>query len=178
MRAKVILSAVVLGFAVLLPAVYIHFKPSQPQTPAPVAATSDDSTNTAPSALPPILHRASSLAQDQGQGVANSAADGTALSHEDYLTKRKAELYELGMSDDPANLKTILSELHNPDPEIRQTALSATMDFGSQDAIPALQNEMMWSDDPQEKVDIKKAIEFLQLPKFGSDGGGSITQNQ
>ena len=80
------------------------------------------------------------------------------------------------MSSDPTDLKTILSELENPEPEIRQTALSATIQFGSQDAIPTLQHEMEWATDPQEKVDIKKAIDFLQLPRLGEDDGASITQ--
>ena len=99
----------------------------------------------------------------------------TGSAHDDYVLKRRAELIDLGMSDNPANLKVILSELENPEPEIRQQALSSTIDFGSKDAIPVLQNEMAYATDPEEKVAIKKVIEFLQLPSFGSRGEG-ITQ--
>jgi hypothetical protein len=176
MRAKVVLSASVLALAVLVPAIYFHFKTDAPQAAVePVA--SDDSTNVASPGLPPILKRASSGATDQGRGAAvqeNTSTDEAPLSHEDYLVKRKADLYELGMSQNPASLKVILSEMHNPDPEIRKSALSATIDFGSQEATPALQNEMAWAEDPEEKLAIKKAIEFLQLPAFDSAPG--ITQ--
>jgi HEAT repeat protein len=94
------------------------------------------------------------------------AADLGAPDHEDYVINRQGELAQLGMSDDPADLKTITSELNNKDPRIRSSALSAAVQFGSQDAIPALQNEMQWTDDPQEKVDLMNAIKYLQLPSF------------
>jgi HEAT repeat protein len=172
MRAKVILSASVLALAVLLPAIYFHFKPdSLPPAAAPVA--SDDSA--APAGLPPILKRVQNHPQE-GLPALPSNPRPSGLSHDDYVLQRKAQLTELGMSSDPADLKTILSELENPEPEIRQTALSATIQFGSQDAIPVLQNEMAYATDPQEKVDLKKAIDFLQLPRLGEDDGASITQ--
>jgi HEAT repeat protein len=96
----------------------------------------------------------------------DAATDLSASDHENYVFTRRGELTQMGMSDDPSDLKTILSELNNKDPEVRQAALSATIQFGSQDAIPALQNEMAWTDDPQEKVDLQKAIKYLQLPTF------------
>ena len=105
---------------------------------------------------------------DAGKGVPapDAAADLAAANHEDYVMTRQAELAQLGMSDDPADLKTILSELNNKDSRLRDAALSAAVQFGSQDAIPALKNEMAWTDDPQEKVDILNAIKYLQLPTF------------
>ncbi|MGP8201043.1 MAG: HEAT repeat domain-containing protein [Limisphaerales bacterium] len=163
MRAKVVLSASVLALAVLLPALYFHFKPDSAPPTAPVAA--DDSAP--PAGLPPILKRA---AKDRSQdGLPAPSSNPSAVSHDDYVLERKSELTELGMNNDPASLKTILSELENPEPEIRQAALSATIQFGSQDAIPVLQNEMAYATDPQEKVDIKKAIDFLELPRLGED---------
>ena len=173
MRAKIVLPASVLALAVLLPALYFHYKSSSPP-PAVEAVASDDSTNAVPSGFPPILKRASKGAQDQGAGVAEQENnDDPAMTHEEQVTKRKSDLYELGMSQDPAALKSILAEMHNPDPDIRKAALTATLDLGSPDAIPALQNELAWATDLQEKLDIQKAIEFLQLPQFGSD---AITQ--
>jgi len=168
----VVLSASVLALAILLPALYFHFKPDSPP-PAAVPAATDDSAP--PAGLPAILKR---VAKDHSQDglPARSNPNPSGLSHDDYVLQRKAELTELGMNNDPESLKTILSELENPETEIRQTALSATIQFGSRDAIPVLQNEMNWATDPQEKVDIKKAIDFLQLPRLGEDDGGSITQ--
>ena len=96
----------------------------------------------------------------------DAAADLAAANHEEYVAERQAELAQLGMSDDPSDLKTILSELNNKDSRIRGSALSATIQFGSQDAIPALRNEIAWTDDLQEKVDLLNAIKYLQLPTF------------
>ena len=177
MRAKVILPASVLALVVLLPAIYFHFKSRNPP-PAAEPVASDDSTNAAPAALPAILHRISSPARapDSVPAQQDAAADLKAADHQEYVIQRKAELYQMGVSQDPAALRTILSEVHNPDPEIRQTALTAAMDFGSKDAIPALRNEMAWTEDPQEKVEIQKAINFLQLPPFSLDENGAISQ--
>lgn len=91
------------------------------------------------------------------------------MDHDTYVLKTRGELSELGMQNDPESLKKILSELENPEPEIRKAALTATLDFGSKDAIPTLQNELNWATDPQEKVDIQKAIDFLELPTLSND---------
>jgi hypothetical protein len=141
-----------------------------------VEAVASDDSNASPTALPPILKRASNGAQVQGQGVAVQDPADANLSHDEYVTKRKADLYDMGMSENPASLKIILSEIHNPDPEIRQAALTATMDLGSPEAIPALQNEMAWAEDLQEKMDLKNAIDFLQLPKFGASDETATTR--
>jgi hypothetical protein len=176
MRAKVVLSASLLALVVLVPALYLHFKPDQPE-PVAGAVAGDDGTNAVPAALPAILHRVSAQAHDGVAVQEDAAADLKAANHEEYVTKRKAELSEMGVSRDPGSLKTILAEVRNPDPEIRQTALTATMDFGSQDAIPALKNEITWAEDPQEKIEIQKAIDFLQLPSFALDENGGLTRH-
>ena len=94
----------------------------------------------------------------------DAAADLEAANHEEYVSTRQAELTQLGLSDDPDDLKIVLSELNNKDPRVRSAALSAAVQFGSQDAIPALQNEIAWTEDPQEKVELMNAIKYLQLP--------------
>jgi hypothetical protein len=173
MRAKVILSASALALAVLIPALYFHFKPDSPPPTVEQPVAADDSA--APAGLPPILKRVQNHVQ-QGLPALPSDPKPSGLSHDDYVLQRKMELTELGMNNDPDSLKTILSELENPEPEIRQTALSAAVSFGSKDAIPTLQNEMNWATDPQEKVDIKKAIDFLQLPRLGDDDDAMTQQ--
>jgi hypothetical protein len=179
MRAKVILSVSVLALVVLLPAVYFHYKAGEP-APAAEPVASGDGTNAAPAALPAILHSVSGPAQAQsGDDVPaqqDAAADLNSPEHQEYATARKAELCQIGVSQNPAALHTIITELHNPDPDIRQTALAAAMDFGSKEAIPALKNEMAWAEDPREKVEIQKAIEFLELPPFSLDENGAISQ--
>ena len=166
MRAKVVLSASGLALLILAPAIYFHLAPSSPppdqSAPAPVAAADQASTPPAP------RHHLTIGPANGGEGVPapDAAADLSASDHADYALTRRGELTQMGMSDDPSDLKTILSELNNKDPDIRQAALSATIQFGSKDAIPALQNEIAWTEDPQEKVDLQKAIKYLQLPSF------------
>jgi|SRR5215831_8477358 len=83
-------------------------------------------------------------------------------SHEQYICRRTAELMELAMSDDPASLKSILLDLNNSEAEIRDAAVIAAVQFKSADAIPALQDAYSRTDEPEEKVSIHKAIEFLE----------------
>jgi hypothetical protein len=83
-------------------------------------------------------------------------------SHEQYICRRTAELMDLAMSDDPASLKSILLDLNNSEAEIRDAAVIAAVQFKSADAIPALQDAYSRTDEPEEKVSIHKAIEFLE----------------
>src|ERR1051325_4278405 len=53
--------------------------------------------------------------------------------HKAYVESRTDELMDLAMTDDPASLDTILSELTNRDPDIRKAALQASIQFGSRD---------------------------------------------
>jgi hypothetical protein len=175
MRAKVVISASVLALAILLPVVYFHFKSDSPppvdQAPAPVAA---DDTATPAGGSPSILKRIAHGGPQEGLPDRPVSHADPGMDHDAYVLQRRAELMELGMHNDPDSLKTILSELENPDAEIRQGALSATIDFGSKDAIPTLQNEMNWATDPEEKVAIKKAIDFLDLTPL--DTSDNVTQ--
>jgi hypothetical protein len=170
MRPKVLLSALVLAVAILAPALYFHFKPDSPapDTDNAVAAAPDNSAPPA-QALPSILKRVQGAPSVVGGGLPDRPVAPAAMSHDDYVTQRTGELIEMGLSEDPQNLKVILSEMENPDAEIRHAALNATIDFGSKDAIPYLQNELAYATDLDEKVEIKKAIDFLQLPRFGDD---------
>ena len=168
MRAKVIIPALGLALLVLAPVVYLHFKPD---APPPDATPAPDQVAAAPAVIPAILpkhHHLTAGPANGGEGVAapDGAADPAAADHEQYVQDRQAELTQLGMSDDPNDLKTILSEMNNKDSRIRSSALSAAVQFGSKDAIPVLQNEESWTDDPDEKVAILNAIKYLQLPSF------------
>jgi hypothetical protein len=169
MRAKVVLSASVLALLILAPVIYFHFAPGSPppdqSAPAPEQAAIAPQVGAAP-ALPHPRRTPGPANGGEGVPAPDAAADPTAANHEEYVGGRQAELTQLGVSDDPSDLKTILSELNNKDSRIRQSALSAAVQFGSKDAIPTLQNEIAWTDDPQEKVDLMNAIKYLQLPSF------------
>ena len=84
--------------------------------------------------------------------------------HEAYVEARSAELMDLAMNDDADSLNTILSELSNRDPKVRETAVQAAVQFHSRDAIPRLQDAALQTDDPKERAAIQEAIEFLKLP--------------
>jgi hypothetical protein len=75
-------------------------------------------------------------------------------------------LQEIATSGDPESFQTIISELTNQNPEIRQAALEAIIQFGSQDAIPILKDLAEKTEDAHEKVSVLDAIKFLSLPPF------------
>jgi hypothetical protein len=169
MRAKVVLSASALALLILAPVIYIHFAPGSPSPDQPAPETEQVATAPQTRVAPAVHgHHWTPGRANRGEGVPapGAAADLSAANHEDYVVERQAELSQLGLSDDPADLKTILSELNNKDSRLRSSALSAAVQFGSQDAIPSLKNEIAWTDDSQEKVDLLNAIKYLQLPTF------------
>ena len=120
--------------------------------------------NISNSSLPtPIQTQQTQSASDSA--VMSQSAD--ADDFETYVANRTEELRQLAMTDDPNSLATILSELDNREPRIRKAALDAAVQFGSRDAIPSLQEAIRHTDDPQEKVNLQNAIDFLKLPTMG-----------
>jgi HEAT repeat protein len=85
----------------------------------------------------------------------------------EQVAGRVAELMDLAMTDDPASLNTILSELNNSEPRIREAAVEAAVQFKSPGAVPALRDAAGRADDPEEKTRILKAIDFLSVPSAG-----------
>jgi hypothetical protein len=77
---------------------------------------------------------------------------------------RIAGLQMLAMNNDENSLNLILGSLADTDPQIRAAALEATVQFDRPEAIPALQEAMVRTELPQEKLDIQAAIDFLKLP--------------
>ncbi len=88
----------------------------------------------------------------------------TPEQHQESVENQIAELESLSRNDDSASLDRILLSLNDPDPEIRATAVDAAIQFGSADAIPALQAANAKTEIPLEKVKLQAAIEFLALP--------------
>ncbi len=158
MRTSVILTSVGVSALILAPSLYFH--QSFPLTPSAPALAMDETK----AVSPPRPRLIAVRPRDHLPVGQEDPSRASAPDHAGYVVERAAELGDMATTRDPAALNTILSELNNPDPEIRKVALVATVDFGSQDAIPALQNEIDWTSDPQEKIDLQKAINFLQLP--------------
>ena len=86
------------------------------------------------------------------------------------VAKRAAELQSLAMNSDRDSLDLILAELNNQDPQIRKAAVDAAIQFGSRDSVAALTDALAQTDDPSEKVDLLKAIEYLNLPSLTQAG--------
>ena len=164
MRIKVILTASALGLCVAAVAVHFRYSPEPPPATTEVGASDGASPAPAPAAPAASRTQIGIRPQEALPLTQDSRADLSSPDHADYVLERKSQLIDLTTSNDPNALRTILSELNNPDPEIRKAALSAVVQVGSQDAIPALKNQLAWAEDPQEKVDIQDAIDFLQLP--------------
>jgi hypothetical protein len=101
---------------------------------------------------------------DKGNGA------NAAMTHEDYIEQRVAELMDLAMNDDAESLHTILTELNNPDAEIRSAAIEAAKQFGSLDAIPRLTEAISQTSDTADKAALQQAIEFLKLPSLTEVG--------
>jgi len=68
------------------------------------------------------------------------------------------------MENDSQSLESILAELENADPNIRQAAVDAAVQFGSREAIPRLAQAAAQAQDAKEKSAILEAIDFLKMP--------------
>lgn len=97
--------------------------------------------------------------------------------YEDYVNRRTAELEDLGMAGDASALLTIESELDSRDPRIQKAAVSAAIQFGSRNAVPALQEAYGHTDDPAQKLNLRKAIEFLELPSESESAKANLPAN-
>src|SRR4029077_11527069 len=131
-------------------------KPTASATTQPSDTVASGKTEPAPAIAAP-----KNATQSETQPT-NSSED----AHQAYVEQRSAQLMDIAMTDDRANLDTILSELSNRDPEIRKAALEAAIQFGSRDAIPKLADAISQTDDPNEKAAIADALEFLKLPSL------------
>jgi hypothetical protein len=163
MRTKVVIPLIFTALiAVFLPLLLRHRK----QTDISVPMISTKTINVADEKL---SHHPSNVGLPKKPArpeVEIAAGAATGPDEEDYVEQRVSELRDLSMTDDPDSLATITSELDSREPQIRRAALAATIQFGSRDAIPALQNALPHAGDPQEKVDLQKAIDFLALPSM------------
>lgn len=179
MRLKVILCALALALGMIAPAVYFRLKPiPMPVAAQPVAVEASAPAVMAPPAAPSVLQRVSGPGQKHAHDGVDTDTDpgenATPAEHDAYVQKREATLYSLGRSRDPAALQSILADVHNKDPQIRSAALTAAMDYGNSNAIPTLKNEMGWTDDLHDKMQIQKAIDYLEIPPASFDAQNRI----
>ena len=91
-------------------------------------------------------------------------AQPRAEQHETYVAARISELRDLSRKTEPASLETLLSEINNPDQEIREAALDIISQSGKRGAIPRLLEVAALTEDASQKQAIDDAVEFLKLP--------------
>ena len=90
----------------------------------------------------------------------------TPEEQEAAIESETERLDTLAMGDDPTNLPPILEALTSPEKEIRDAAIEAAIQFGSRDAISALQAVAANTADPEEKAALLDAADFLALPSI------------
>lgn len=78
------------------------------------------------------------------------------------------ELDDLAMTDNPESLKKILTALTNSDPDIREAAREAAVQFGDVSAAPKLRAAADATKDVDEKKELLDAADFLELPPLGT----------
>jgi hypothetical protein len=74
------------------------------------------------------------------------------------------ELDDLAMKDDAESLKKILAALTHSDPDIREAARDAAVQFGDASAAARLRAVAANTADAEEKTELLEAAEFLELP--------------
>jgi len=102
-----------------------------------------------------------------------SAENAGMASDNDDMGGRISNLQMLAMNNDADSLNLILRSLTDSNPQIRSAAVEATIQFGSADAIPALQDALAKTESPPEKVDVQEAIDFLRLRPLSQNSIGS-----
>jgi HEAT repeat protein len=178
MRGKVIAPALGLAMLILLLAWFVRpgLDPSAQDARAPAPAKSPATETPGASVHWPVSIKHAVLLASAPDSTQPSE-DAAALETQRLAAsiQRAAELRQLATTGDAGALDTILSELPNSDPSIRRAALAAAVEFGDRSAIPALTQALESNPDPQEKVNIQKAIDYLQLPSLsereGAPGG-------
>jgi hypothetical protein len=156
-RGFVVLAAALLaikGFDLAFPARGLSVERPEAVVPGkrvpPVSPTGGGTEDGPPSTVP------------AGQvSVAPSVSDA---DHEEQVRARIEQLMDLAMNDDANSLKTIWSELSNPDKDIRAGALAAVVQFGDRSVVPNLRALAEQTDDPAEKANILAAADHLALP--------------
>jgi hypothetical protein len=114
--------------------------------------------------LPPTRPAATSHAKEVASQTEEPVVSTRDEQQQARVAARIAELGDLSTKTDRASLETLLSEVRNPDEEIRQAALDAITQSGNRAAIPGLREAAAQAQDTREKQALEDVIEFISLP--------------
>jgi hypothetical protein len=169
MRPKIVIAVLLAGLAGCV-GIFLLKHLTAPSQPSPVIA-SQEAAPAAPQASPIFSNttpvKVVTLANAPVvKNISHIAADTNALAeeHEAYVQAEIDKLNDLESYDDADSLHAILSQLTNSDKEIRAAAVESTIQFGSRDAIPVLQDLAARTENPGEKKNLLDAADFLALP--------------
>ena len=172
MRTKFVLA--LMSFAALVLAVTFYLKQDFAQRPPPDAAKM--AVLTPPVANPGLAMAPGSTRQFVTQPipvVTSAAAVKPPMTPEErqaFIEAETSRLQDWSMNDDAESLNHIVAGLTSPEKEIREAAIEATKQFGSKDAIPALQAAVAGATDIDEKIALLDAADFLALPTLADAG--------
>lgn len=162
MRPKVAISVLVVAVGLLGALALLSRVANRSTSPGtPTEATASPSSNSLSAPIQKAVVVASEPATSPAPVVAQPQTN-----HAEYVQQRISELNTLAMNNDPASLETILSELRNPDRQIRKGALEATIQFEDRAAIPRLKEIAAETDEEEEKSDLLAAADYLNLPSL------------
>src|SRR5262249_6835874 len=114
MRPKVVIIVLLVAAAFLAVVLLVPSARNRPDQSAS-AIRNADSNSVRAAQLP--------VAVSAPPAIARPVPTLAETNHAEYVRKRNAELMALAMNNDSASLETILSELRNPDRQIRKGAL-------------------------------------------------------
>ena len=159
--AIIVLLAGVAGVLGLLTLKHLAGHPQRAATPTSLTSAAPTAGQAVPTASKPTASNPVNTTAAPSETVDTNAL---AEKHEAEVQAHIDRLQELQANDDKQSLHEILAELTNPDKEIRDAAVEATIQFGSRDAIPELKDLATRTDDAEEKKAFLDAAEFLALP--------------
>ena len=146
---------------VLLLALGIYFATRPPPGDSENPSPTHRQETTPLSNLPPQLR--SVIETNPIQSAKIVSETGTNARRE-VIQQQIEALTDASAKSDSQSFQLIVNALKDPQVEVRQTALEASIQFGSRDAIPFLKEAAANTEDAREKVKILDAIEFLELP--------------
>ncbi len=123
---------------------------------------------------PALEHSSRATVAPQGESFPNELiiappavirSAGAELSAAD-LRRRKAEINDLSMREDRESLNTLLTEMQNPNKQIRAAALEGVIQFDDRTSIPQLKEIARQTEDATEKTEILAAINYIKLPSL------------
>lgn len=158
MRPKITILVVLL--ALVVPG-FIWLRPANSRVKtaadAPPVSASATPVQYQPASQPPVVAVPSSP-------VPPPAVVASAGSQGEIHPVTVEALQALAMNEDADSLKSILAALTNSDPEIRAAARDAAVQFGDRSAAPALRLAAAQVERPEEKISLREAADFLELP--------------